>query len=79
MSRPIPPACFALKAWTIKESGGKYVVAPTSSFDDKTKWSKPYASLQAATQAIARNLAQEWRERDERRRKFHGLKKDAAR
>jgi hypothetical protein len=79
MARPIPPACFALKSWTIKQQGEKFVIAPTASFDDKTRWSKPYASLQAATSAIARKLAEEWREREERRRNFHGLKKDAVR
>jgi len=79
MSKPIPPAIYALRAWTIKERGDKFVIAPTASFDDKARWSKPYASLQSATQAIARKLAEEWRERDERRRTFHGIKKDAAR
>jgi hypothetical protein len=74
MSRPMPQAVFALKAWTIKESGGKYYVSPTASFDDKTRWSKPYDSLQRACTAIARKLASEWQQRDKRRRDFHGTK-----
>ena len=74
MSRPIPPAVFALKAWTIKQHGDKFFIAPTASFDDKTKWSKPYATLQRATTAIARKLAEEWMQRNDRRQKFHGLR-----
>lgn len=77
MSRPISPAVFALKAWTIKESGGKFYVAPTAAFDDKLKWSKPYATLQRATTAIARKLADEWLQRNERRLKFHGVKESS--
>ena len=78
MSKPIPQAVFALKAWTIKEHGGKFFIAPTSSFDDKQRWSKGYASLQRACTAIARKLAEEWTERNERRRKFHRIKKEVA-
>jgi hypothetical protein len=74
MARPIPPACFALKSWTIKQQGEKFVIAPTASFDDKTRWSKPYASLQAACAAISRRLAEEWLERAQRRNAFHGIK-----
>ncbi len=77
MSRPIPPATFALKAWTIKQRGGKFYISPTASFDDKTRWSKPYTTLQHACTAIARKLADEWRGRDQRRRQFHGVKEDA--
>ncbi|MGE3702256.1 MAG: hypothetical protein AB7G08_26295 [Hyphomicrobiaceae bacterium] len=75
MSRPMLPALFALKSWTIKMQNDKFYIAPTAHFDDKTRWSKAYASLQSATQAIARKLAEEWREREDRRRKFHGLKR----
>lgn len=74
MSRPIPPALFALRAWTIKEHGGKFFIAPTAAFDDKLKWSKPYATLQRATTAIARKMADEWRDRNQRREKFYGVK-----
>ena len=76
MSKPIPPACFALRQWTIKQTGDKFHISPTAAFDDKTKWSKGYASLQAATSAIARKLAEEWVERNERRRKFHRVRKE---
>ena len=48
-------------------------------FDDKTRWSRAYASLQSATQAIARKLAEEWRQREARRRKFHSIRKEASR
>jgi hypothetical protein len=73
MARPTG-AIFALKAWTIKESGGKYYISPTGCFDDRVRWSKPYQTLQRACTAIARKLAAEWQERDERRRHFHGSK-----
>ena len=76
MSRPIPPACFALRQWTIKQTGDKFHVSPTAAFDDKTKWSKGYASLQAATLAIARKHAEEWTERNGRRRSFYRIKKE---
>jgi len=72
MSRPIPPAVFALKAWTIKQHGDKFYVAPTAAFDDKMKWSKPYATLQRATTAIARKLADEWLQRSDRQQKVYG-------
>ena len=74
MSRPIPPALFALKSWTIKKNGEKFYVRSAALAD--AKWSKGYRSLQAACSAIARKLAEEWRERNERRRKFHRLSKE---
>lgn len=77
MSKPIAPAIFALKPWTIKEHGGKFYIAPTAAFDDKRLWSKPYATLQRACAAIARKLAEEWLARDKRRRSYHGLKEVA--
>jgi hypothetical protein len=76
MSKPVPPALFALKAWTIKKQGEKYYISPTATFDDKTRWSKGYDSLQSACQAIARKLAEEWTEREVRRRSFHRLKRE---
>ena len=79
MSRPIPPAVFALKAWTIKEHGGKFYIAPTASLDDKRRWSKTYATLQSACTAIARKLAEEWTTRNERRRASYGLTKEDVR
>lgn len=77
MSRPISPAVFALKAWTIMQKGDKFFIAPTAAFDEKTRWSKPYATLQRATTAVARKLADEWLQRNERRLKFHGVKESA--
>ena len=79
MSRPIPPAVFALKAWTIKQHDDRFFIAQTASFDEKSRWSKPYKTLQAACAAIARKLAEEWRSREQRRRTFHGLKKETVR
>lgn len=71
MSRPIPPAVFALKAWRIKKQGDKFFISPAIA---GAKWSKPYATLQRACTAIARKLADEWRQRNDRRQKFHGLR-----
>jgi hypothetical protein len=76
VSRPIPPALFAMKSWRIKKQGNKFFIAPTAAFDDRVKWSKPYATLQRACTAIARHMADEWRERNERRRRHYGLKED---
>ena len=76
MSKLIPPALFALKAWSIKKQGEKFFVSPSTTFQDKPNWSKGYASLQAACAAIGRKLAEEWLERNERRRKFYRLKKE---
>lgn len=70
--RKAAPATYALTAWTIKEIGGKYYIAPTAYFDDKARWSKLYTTLQRACTAIARKLAAEWHERDQRRRDFYG-------
>jgi hypothetical protein len=77
ISRPIPPALFALKGWTIKMQNDKFYIAPTAHFDDTARWSNGYASLQSATLAIARKLAEEWRKRDGRRRAFHRLQQGA--
>lgn len=66
MSQPIPPVLFALKAWTIKQNGDKYI-SPSVAFHDKPQWSKGYRSLQAACSAIARKLAEEWTRRSERK------------
>ena len=76
MSKPIPPALFALKGWSIKKQDEKFFISPTAAFDDKSAWSRGYSSLQAACQAIARKLAEEWAARNERRRKFHRLPKE---
>lgn len=76
MSRPIPPALYALKAWTIKRVGDKFFVAPSTAFGNKPNWSKAYASLQAACAAIARNLAEEWTGRHMRHRKLRRLARE---
>ena len=76
MSRPIPPALFALSAWTIKQQGEKFYIAPTVSFDDKQRWSKSYDSLQRACTAIARKHAEEWLQRNTKRIAFHRLAKE---
>jgi hypothetical protein len=74
MSRPIPPAVYALKAWTIKKRGGKFFIIPSAAFE--MRWSKPYKSLQAACAGISRKLAEEWTTRNERRRAHYGLTKE---
>jgi len=76
MSKPIPPAIYALRAWTIKERGDKFYIIPSGAFG--MRWSKSYKSLQAACAAVARKHAEEWIERDERRCNFHGIKKETA-
>jgi hypothetical protein len=77
MSRPIPPAVFALRAWTIKQQGDKFYIAPTAVFDDRQRWSKGYDTLQRACMAIARKHVEEWLKRNKRRKHFYGLKEDA--
>jgi hypothetical protein len=57
---------FALKAWTVKSDGGKFFISPTAWFDEKQKWHGPYKTLQNATAAIARKLAEEFLERAKR-------------
>ena len=59
---------FALRAWTIKvNEKGQYFISPTACFDDKHRWSRPYRTLQHATNAIARKLQHEFLEREKRR------------
>jgi hypothetical protein len=71
--RPPPPAIYALRDWTVKKSNGKWYIAPTARFEDEPHWSKPYATLQRATTAIARKLADEVQMRHERRCDFYGI------
>lgn len=68
-----PPAIYALSAWTVKKSNGKWYIAPTARFEDKPPWSKPYATLQRATTAIARKLADEVITRHKRRCERYGI------
>jgi hypothetical protein len=73
-THPPPPAIYALTAWAVKKVKGKWYVAPTGArFDEKTQWSKPYATLQRATTAIARKLADEVIKRHKRRCDFYGI------
>ncbi len=50
---------YALRNYTIKKQGEQFFVAPTA-MAGKHRWSKPYASLQHATTAIARKLQREF-------------------
>lgn len=58
---------FALTAWSIKTDGTTFQIART--WHGKPRWSKPYKSLRAATQAVARKLAEELTERLARRQR----------
>ena len=53
---------FALKGFTIKSDRGKFFVSPTG----HSTWAGPYKSLHHATTAIARKLAREFTERNQR-------------
>ena len=53
---------FALKGFTIKCVRGKFFVSPTG----HDSWAGPYKSLHHAIMAIARKLACEFTERDQR-------------
>jgi hypothetical protein len=69
---PPPPAIYALTAWAVKKVNEKWYIAPTGArFDEKVHWSKPYATLQRATSAIARKLADEVIKRHKRRCDFY--------
>lgn len=71
---PPPPAIYALTAWAVKKVNGKWYIAPTGArFDERAQWSKPYATLQRATTAIARKLADEVQKRHKRRCDFYGI------
>ena len=68
-----PPPIYALRDWTVRKTNGKWYIAPTARFEDKPEWSKPYATLQRATTAIARKLADEVIRRHKRRCDFYGI------
>ena len=72
-TQPAPPAIYALRDWTVKKANGKWYIAPTARFEDKPQWSKPYATLQRATTAIARKLADEVMRRHKRRCDYYGI------
>ena len=50
---------YALRNYTIKQQGDRYFVAATA-MAGKHRWSRPYATLQRATTAIARQLQREF-------------------
>ena len=45
--------------WSVKKVNGKWYISQAARFDDKEQWSRPYETLQRATTAIARKLADE--------------------
>ncbi len=69
---------YALASWSIKRDGENFRIAPTTYYGAKPEWSKPYASLQAATGAISRKLAEEYQMRHKRILSFHRKKRRAA-
>ena len=56
---PPPPAIYALRVWSVKKVNGKWYISQAARFDDKEQWSRPYDTLQRATTAIARKMAEE--------------------
>lgn len=50
---------YALRGYTIKKRGDEFFVSPTG-VEGSHRWSKPYATLQRATTAIARRLQREF-------------------
>ena len=56
---------YALRSYTIKKKGDEYFVSPTGQ-EGAHRWSKPYATLQRATTAIARKLQREFTRRHSR-------------
>ena len=50
---------YALRGYTIKKRGDEFFVSPTG-VKGAHRWSKPYATLQRATTAIARRLQREF-------------------
>lgn len=71
--REPPPAIYALTPWSVRKQNGKWHIASTARFEDKPQWSKPYATLQRATTAIARKLADEVIKRHTRRCEHYGI------
>jgi len=70
---PPPPAIYALRLWSVKKVSGKWYISQAARFDDKAKWSRPYETLQRATTAIARKMAEEVQERHKRRCDYYGI------
>lgn len=71
--RPPPPAIYALRVWSVKKVNGKWYISLAARFDEKAQWSRPYETLQRATTAIARKIAEEVQERHKRRSDHYGI------
>lgn len=69
-----PPAIYALKPWTVRETNGKWMIAITPAFNGKHQWKGPYQSLDTAAKAIARAITQEVADRHNRRIAYYGGK-----
>ena len=59
------PYMYALRSYTIKKQGDEFFFSPTG-IEGAHRWSKPYATLQRATTAIARKLQREFARRHSR-------------
>jgi hypothetical protein len=70
---PAPPTIYALRTWSVKKVKGKWYISQAARFDDKAEWSRPYETLQRATTAIARKMAEEVQERHKRHCEYHGI------
>lgn len=66
---------YTLSSWSIKRDGDNYRIAQSCYYGAKPTWSKPYGSLQGATGAIARKLAEEYQERHKRILAFYKKQK----
>jgi hypothetical protein len=75
--KPTIEGVYALSGWSIKVDGTGFRIGQTAYYEAKSSWSKSYATLQGATSAIARKLAEEFNERHSRRVAFHKKKKAA--
>jgi hypothetical protein len=67
------PAIYALRVWSVKKVNGKWYISQAARFDDKAEWSRPYETLQRATTAIARKMAEEVMRRHKRHCDFYGI------
>ena len=72
-AHPPPPAIYALRVWSVKKLNGKWYISQAARFDDKEAWSKPYETLQRATTAIARKMAEEVMERHAARCRHYAI------
>jgi hypothetical protein len=72
-AHPPVPAVYALRVWSVKKVNGQWYISPAARFDDKEHWMGPYATIQRATTAIARKLAEEIVERHTARCRNYGI------